>query len=87
MRIQNEVSGKRFNRFSDLIDLDMLAFQEYAPEVLVSMSRLFADNAQSRNIQPIDEMQAKELLSRARHGGRGVPELIRNATIGGQTHV
>lgn len=87
MRIQNEVSGKRFNRFSDLIDLDMLAIQEYTPEVLVSMSRLFADNVQPHNIQPISEEQAEEILSRARYGGTGVPELIRCATIGGEDHV
>lgn len=87
MRIQNEVSGKRFNRFSDLLDLDMLAYQEYTPEILVSMSRFFAKNAQSRDIRPIDEKQAQELLSRARNGGTGVPELIRIATTGGESHV
>ncbi len=86
MRIQNEVSGKRFNRFSDLIDLDLLAYQEYTPAVLVSMSEAFADKVQSRHILPIDETQAKEILSRAHLGGVGVPELIRNATIGGGTH-
>ena len=87
MRIQNEVSGKRFNRFSDLLDLDMLALQEYTPEVLVRMSGFFADRAKPQHIQPIDEAQAKELLSRARHGGIGVPELIRSATLGGEPHV
>lgn len=86
MRIQNEVSGKRFNRFADLIDLDMLAVQEYTPDVLIAMSRFFAEKVQSRDIQPIDEAQARELLSRARHGGIGVPELIRSATIGGESH-
>lgn len=86
MRIQNEVSGKCFNRFSDLIDLDLLAYQEYTPAVLVSMSEAFADKVQSRHILPIDETQAKEILSRAHLGGVGVPELIRNATIGGGTH-
>lgn len=86
MRIQNEVSGTRFNRFSDLLDLDMLAFREYTPEVLVSMSMTFANQAQSCDIRPIDEAQAKDILSRARHGGVGVPELIRSATIGGAAH-
>lgn len=84
MRIQNEVSGRRFNRFSDLIDLDMLAYQEYTPAVLVSMSGVFANAVQSRSISPINEEQAKEILSRARNGGTGVPELIRSATIGGE---
>jgi len=87
MRIQNEVSGKRFNRFSDLIDLDLLAFQEYTPQVLVSMSKFFADRAQAQNILPIGEAQAKEILSRAQYGGIGIPELIRKATVGGGADV
>lgn len=87
MRIQNEVSGKRFNRFSDLLDLDQLALQEYTPDVLVRMSDFFADHAKPGSICPIDEAQAKVLLSRARNGGIGVPELIRRATVGGESHV
>lgn len=87
MRIQNEVSGKRFNRFSDLIDLDLLAYQEYTPSVLVSMSEVLADKVQSRSILAIDEEQAKEILSRAHLGGVGVPELIRIAMMGGDAHV
>ena len=87
MRIQNEVSGKRFNRFSDLIDLDHLAFQEYTPEVLVSMSRVLADKAQFNSISTIDEEQAREILSRARNGSVGVPELVRAAMTGGEAHV
>ena len=86
MRIQNEVSGKRFNRFSDLIDLDYLAFQEYTPAVLVAMSRVLADKVQSCSISPIDETQAKEILSRARNGSVGVPELIRSTMTGGGAH-
>lgn len=87
MRIQNEVSGKRFNRFSDLIDLDHLAFQEYTPEVLVSMSRVLADKVQFNSISMIDEEQAREILSRARNGSVGVPELVRAAMTGGEAHV
>lgn len=87
MRIQNEVSGKRFNRFSDLIDLDHLAFQEYTPAVLVAMSRILADKVQPCSISPIDETQAKEILSRARNGSVGVPELVRNTMTGGGAHV
>lgn len=86
MRIQNEVSGKRFNRFSDLIDLDILAYQEYTPAVLVAMSKIFADKLQPGIIRPIDEEKAQEILSRARLGGIGVPELIRSATIGENDH-
>ena len=87
MRIQNEVSGRRFNRFSDLLDLDLLAYQEYTPAVLVAMSEAFANAVHSRSILPIGEEQAKEILSRARNGITGVPELIRSATVGGEAHV
>jgi len=86
MRIQNEVSGKRFNRFADMLDLDLLAQQEYTPQVLVEMSRNYADAMQTCNIQPIDEKQAKEILSNARFGGVGVPGLVYSATIGGNGH-
>ncbi len=86
MRIQNEVSGKRFNRFSDMLDLDLLAFQEYTPETIIALSKAFADTMQSQSILPVDEEKAREILSRAHLGGTGVPELVRKATIGGDVH-
>ncbi len=86
MRIQNEVTGKRFNRFADMIDLDYLAAREYTPEVIIEMSKSFADEMQSRDILPIGEAQAREILSRARLGGVGIPELVRSVTIGGDVH-
>ncbi|MBR1814572.1 MAG: DUF2791 family P-loop domain-containing protein [Lachnospiraceae bacterium] len=43
MRIQTEVSGKRFNRFADLLDLDLLADTIYPAEALVEMSGKLAD--------------------------------------------
>ena len=42
MRIQNEVVGERFNRFSDMVDLDRLAMQEYTPEVIKAISESLA---------------------------------------------
>lgn len=86
MRIQNEVSGKRFNRFSDMLDLDLLAFQEYTPETIIALSKAFADTMQSQSILPVDEEKARKILSRAHLGGTGVPELVRKATIGGDGH-
>ncbi len=86
MRIQNEVTGKRFNRFADMIDLDYLAAREYTPEVIIEMSKSFANEMQSRDILPIGEAQAREILSRARLGGVGIPGLVRSATIGGDVH-
>lgn len=83
MRIQNEVSGKRFNRFSDMLDLDMLAYQEYTPETVMALSRTFAAAMQPQNISPVDAQKAEEILSRAHLGGTGVPELVRRATLGG----
>lgn len=43
MRIQNEVAGERFNRFSDMSDLDRLAAQEYDGETIAKMSASLAE--------------------------------------------
>jgi hypothetical protein len=43
MRIQNEIESRRFNRFSDIIDLDKMARQQYTPQVLSEISRRLSD--------------------------------------------
>ena len=42
MRIQNEIVGERFNRFSDMVDMDRFAAQEYTPDIIVSISESLA---------------------------------------------
>jgi hypothetical protein len=43
MRIQNEIEGSRVNRFSDIIDLDRVARQEYSAQMLTEMSLRLAE--------------------------------------------
>ena len=76
MRIQNEIVGERFNRFTDMVDLDRLAAQEYSPEVIVAISKSLADLQLNRTAEPLTEEQAQEIVSQARTGAVGVPRLI-----------
>ncbi len=86
MRIQNEIIGARFNRFTDIVDLDRFAAQEYTPAVIVAMSKAFAESAQSREITVIDEEGAKKLLARAKVSGMGIPGMVFETTVGGDVH-
>lgn len=79
MRIQNEIVGERFNRFTDMVDLDRLAAQEYSPEVIVSISESLAHVQKSRPALSLDIETAKEIAEKARTGAVGVPQLIRIA--------
>ena len=76
MRIQNEIVGERFNRFTDMVDLDRLAAQEYSPEVIVAISKSLADLRLNRTAEPLTEEQAQEIVSQARTGAVGMPRLI-----------
>ncbi|MCD8077662.1 MAG: ATP-binding protein [Lachnospiraceae bacterium] len=82
MRIQNEVVGERFNRFSDMVDLDRLAAQEYTPEILAAISRSLARRRQ--NTASLSLEAAAELAAQARTGSVGVPGLILQAMGGGE---
>ncbi|MCC8150539.1 MAG: hypothetical protein LIO96_03530 [Lachnospiraceae bacterium] len=79
MRIQNEIVGERFNRFSDMVDLDRLAAQEYTPEVIVAISESIARHRQNTAMAPLDTEGAKELAAQARTGSYGIAQLIMDA--------
>ncbi len=91
MRIQNEVVGEHFNRFSDMVDLDRMAMQEYTPEVIQAISESLAvsgslaiSESQARldgsvPPSPVDEKKAREIAAQARTGALGIPQLILNA--------
>ncbi len=79
MRIQNEIVGERFNRFSDMVDLDRLAAQEYSPEVIVSISRSIADLQNNLSAAPLDLDAAEGIAEQARTGAVGIPKLIQMA--------
>ena len=79
MRIQNEIVGERFNRFTDMVDLDRLAAQEYTEEVIISMSETLAGQQNSTLARPLGRETAREILRQARTGAVGIPGLVRTA--------
>ncbi len=79
MRIQNEIVGESFNRFTDMADLDRLAAQEYSPEVIVSISESLAGMKQNHPALPLDLEIAREIAAQARTGAVGIPGLIQMA--------
>lgn len=78
MRIQNEIVGERFNRFSDMVDLDRLAAQEYTPDVIISISESLAELQKNIQAAPLDRETAEEIAAQARTGSVGIPQLIQN---------
>lgn len=78
MRIQNEIVGERFNRFSDMVDLDRLAAQEYTPDVIISISKSLAELQKNIPVSPLDLETAEAVAAQAQTGAIGIPQLIQN---------
>lgn len=85
MRIQNEVVGERFNRFTDIVDLDRLAAQEYTPQILREMSEKLADTYRKLGdtASPISLETCESLIEQAKNGSVSLPRLVNMATLGG----
>lgn len=79
MRIQNEIVGEHFNRFTDMVDLDRLAAQEYDADVIISISESLAKLQNQQAAAPLDRSAAQDIVTQARTGAVGIPQLIRNA--------
>lgn len=84
MRIQTEITGRRFNRFADIVDLDAVAAQEYTPQVVADISEVISCSVNSRSVSAISLEQAEALLEQARLGNIGIPQLIYNVMMGGE---
>lgn len=89
MRIQNEVVGERFNRFTDIVDLDRLAAQEYTPQILMEMSRKLAEayTKLGDTVTPINIEICEALISQSKNGSVSLPRLVNMATLGGENNV
>ena len=89
MRIQNEVVGERFNRFSDIVDMDRLAAQVYTPQILMDMSKKLADTYAELGdtVRPISLDMCEALIAQAKNGSVSLPRLVNMATLGGGNHV
>lgn len=84
MRIQNEIESEKFNRFTDIVDLDKLARQEYNEQTVVEMSRRIAEVLSDfdEKIVPVKEDFARELIERSRFSQTALPRMINMATAG-----
>lgn len=84
MRIQNEIVGERFNRFTDIVDLDRLAAQEFTAEVLMEMSEKLAGVCQAAGMDasPISRETCEALIRQAALGSVSLPRLVNRATLG-----
>jgi hypothetical protein len=83
MRIQNEIEGKRFNRFADIVDLDRLIDEVYTPENILKMSALLAQviNRFDAGATPISLNTAEELHARSRFGRVSLPRKVALTTL------
>lgn len=86
MRIQNEIIGERFNRFTDIVDLDRLAAQEYTPRILMEMSRKLSEVCRTEGIEaaPIGMETCEQLIDQSKVGSVSLPRLINRATLGSE---
>lgn len=86
MRIQNEIIGEKFNRFTDIVDMDKLAAQVYTPEVLMEMSGKLAAVCRAKAVQaePVGREACEALIRQAKLGHVSLPRLLNRATLGGE---
>jgi Cdc6-like AAA superfamily ATPase len=88
MRIQNEIISKRFNKFTDIIDMDKYAEVYYGKDELLEMSRRLAEwyNRFDNDAHAIDGTRAEDIISKARFGKNSLPRQVNNATLQGEAH-
>ena len=75
MRIQNEIVGERFNRFSDIIDMDRLGHEIYDLKTLKNMAVKFANMTEENGKRAFlpNEERLMELLEQSRVNSIGLP--------------
>jgi len=83
MRIQNEVSSEKLNKFTDILDLDRLAVQEYNAGVIVEMSKRLAKVLADADYRanPISGEDADKILSKIHFAS--LPRQVNKATVNG----
>jgi hypothetical protein len=88
MRIQNEITGERFNKFNDIVNLDRLGKEIYTEEALVTMSERAAsygnELAGEEVWHPIDKDRARALIEQSAFGGNGLPLMTLQALLEGE---
>jgi hypothetical protein len=83
MRIQNEIVSNKFNKFTDMIDLDALSDEIYGADTLTEMSSRIAEvvNMVKQDAYPINGQSAAEMLANARFTGTALPRRVGQATM------
>jgi hypothetical protein len=83
MRIQNEIISPRFNRFTDIIDMDKYAAGTFTADTALEMSAKVAEavNAQKGSADSIDRETAEKLLEESRNAKISAPRRIVLATL------
>jgi hypothetical protein len=83
MRVQNEIISRRFNKFTDIIDMDKYAEASYGSAELIEMSSKLAAFCKrfGSDAKAIDETDAEDIISKARYGVNSLPRQVNNATI------
>ena len=88
MRIQNEIEGDKFNRFSDMVNLDRLAAQEYDAATIAKISESLAKvvnnyqaGLQEGEIVPLDEDSAGLFLEHSKPSALSVPRKVGRMTF------
>lgn len=86
MRIQNEVVSGKLNRFTDILDMDILSKQIYTPQSVLKMSESLSDimNLADSKVHAIDEIFAQELVSHSQFASVSLPLQVNIATLGGK---
>ena len=83
LRMQNEIVSSRFNKFTDIYDVDKYGADVYDKSTLAEMSKRFADVMRKAGdeVEPIDELIAEELISDARYTNISLPRQVVIATL------
>ena len=86
LRIQNEVVSTRFNRFSDIVDLDRYGEEVYTPETLARMSEKMALVLKENNdsVSPLSTEETAILRERADFGQLGLPYMVNRMMLEGR---
>lgn len=83
MRVQNEIVSNRFNKFTEIIDLDRFAAEVFSKETLLHMSERIAEavNTLNSDAYHINDETAEEILSNAQFAKTSLPRQIALATV------
>ena len=86
LRVQNEVAGRRFNGFSDILNLDRYEEENLDADGVAEMSGKLAETLQDLggNAETLTENRVMELMEQAKYGSMGLPYMVNRAVVEGE---